>query len=165
MAVEIMRLLPDFPQVREYLSWMAQGYIFALTEEMKNSSLRHVRRVEPDRVNEIYSLLSQLVQVPDKACLLIAHNQSELMGYFLGFLKDCLAETPAQIGYVNGLYVLPPFRRQQVAQQLIENGLEWFRSKNISLIELYITQGNQTATELWKKNGFFATDTVFMKTI
>jgi ribosomal protein S18 acetylase RimI-like enzyme len=55
-------------------------------------------------------------------------------------------------GMVNGLYVDPQFRKNDVGRQLVQAAMEWF--KGVDYVELQVVHGNNMASEFWKKVGF-----------
>ncbi len=57
-------------------------------------------------------------------------------------------------GFVEDCYVIPSLRRQGIGSRLVLGAMKWFRSKQISRIELSLFAGNKEGKAFWKKSGF-----------
>ncbi len=77
-------------------------------------------------------------------------------------LKPCIGERPGVLGYINGLFVIPRYRRAGWGQRLVDRGNDWFREQGVTLIELYTTIGNDSAERFWKRNHFHPYETVML---
>ncbi len=53
-----------------------------------------------------------------------------------------------------GVYVTPPWRGLQVAEELIKSCLMWARAKGIVIVRLGVTATNQTAIRCYERCGF-----------
>lgn len=147
---------------REDIDWMSSVYCDAVSNEIQQTEARDLRHVDPHKKWEISEMLEKILLRGSLGCLLIAEKEGQRVGYFLGMVKDCVAEIPSRIGYVNGLYVIGPYRRQGIGQRLLNEGNEWFRNVGLELVELYTASGNAEAKGFWRKNGFFQTEVVML---
>lgn len=163
--ISIHRSEPESATWRDDLAWMCSQYLEAISEEISQSEGRRWRRADPGRSHEISEALSKILVCPESGCLLIASHGPERMGYFLGMTKDCIAESPSVVGYINGLYVRPPYRSQGIGRRLLRAGYEWFRSQGLRLVELYTAVENDSGKSFWSQQGFIATEVVMMKEI
>lgn len=165
ISFEIVRLKPGLPDLASHIQFLCSSYFDALTEENQTAPMGCFRKVDRQEGGKLSSYFSELVASDDYACLLIAldsFNRSP-MGYFMGVVKECMAETPSRVGYINGLYVLPEERKRGIAQSLFDQGMAWFECQSLSLVELYVSTGNQAAKGFWRKNGFSLNEEVWAK--
>lgn len=156
----IRAVSPDDADWHARLAWLTESYCAAIEEELSHSWLRTHRRLERARRGEISDVLARLVAEPTCAHLLMVDCAGAPVGYFLGLVKPCVAEDPHIVGYVNGLYVVPAFRRRGIADQLVRRGVAWFRSQGIRMAELYVGIGNDAARAFWRKHGFATSEEV-----
>ncbi len=63
--------------------------------------------------------------------VLLAIEGSNLVAFAELSIRDNLKELPGKrVGYVEGLYVAPPFRRQGIARKLLQASRLWARHNN-----------------------------------
>ncbi|QQR81088.1 MAG: GNAT family N-acetyltransferase [Deltaproteobacteria bacterium] len=141
-------------------SWFLDTYFLAVEDEIKKGSARSWRRVDRSQRDELKKVFENLISQKDKTCLLIAFEGDQPRGYFLGIVKDCVAEIPSMVGYINGLYVDPSKRRQKVASRLYEKGIQWFQEHEIFHYELYVALESQEAHQFWSQKGFVLSEQV-----
>ncbi|MBI4239276.1 MAG: GNAT family N-acetyltransferase [Deltaproteobacteria bacterium] len=161
-TITIQRVGPDIPSWAEDRAWLAEAYCDAIAEELTHSWVQTIRRVDRNRRDEIMDMLSPLLLQKDRACLLVARHAAARVGYFLGLVKDCVAEVPAAVGYVNGLYVATEYRRLGIAGHLYTEGRKWFAAQGLTAVELYTAVGNAAASAFWRKHGFCVTEEVMV---
>jgi ribosomal protein S18 acetylase RimI-like enzyme len=78
-----------------------------------------------------------------------------------GFYPDWLP-MPAKIGCLNNLYVLPEYRGCHIASALCDRAMRWLRSvPEIKYIFVYISNGNDSVIDFYKKFGFESSHDVF----
>lgn len=159
---ELNSLNVDF---KKHVQWVQELYVLAVTEELSYSPAGAHRRLDPSRSRELAHALESLISDSNRCCLLMAFEGSLPIGYFLGVIKDCVGEDPSRMGYINGLYVLPAARRKKVAQSLLDAGVRWFKSRNLPLVELYVSIQNRAAQGFWRKNGYLPSEEVMFKKI
>lgn len=164
MSLTIEKLNPSNKNYSDCLDWISEQYIRAIEEE-SHFTAGVSRKVDPNGKWQVKQALSQILSAPHQAFMLLASHAEIKVGYFLGLIKYCVAEIPSQIAYVNGLYVIPEYRKQQIATQLVLSGYEEFRKMNLSVVELYITTKNEAAKAFWKKLGYQRTEEVFINSI
>lgn len=150
---------PDWPQSRD---WFVEAYFQAVTEENQQSPVRQWRHCDRTQTPQLVHLVEQMLAVPDRACLLFAQAGGETRGYFLGWVKEGVAEQPGRVGYVNGLYVAPAWRGRGVGQRLLTAGNAWFREQRLTLVELYTAIDNLGARHFWERNGYTNIEVVMM---
>lgn len=161
-TITIQRAGPQTSAWAEDRAWLAEAYCDAIAEELTHSWVQEVRRVDRTRQGEITEMLGPLLQQMNRSILLIARHAQKRIGYFLGLVKDCVAEDPAAVGYVNGLYVVPEYRRLGIAAHLYTEGRHWFAAQGLTAVELYTAVGNAAAAAFWRKHGFCVTEEVMV---
>jgi len=60
-------------------------------------------------------------------------------------------------GYIADLYVLPENRKQGAGKLLVARAMEWFKDKQVSLIQIRALSKNQAGVAFWEKQGFAST--------
>lgn len=160
MSLRIYRTWPMATSWKKDQEWLSDVYGHAVSEEMEHSPYAGSRKIDFSRKHEVSQMLEKLLFEEHHACCYIAEDDHHKVGYFLGMIKDCLAEIPDRIGYINGLYVIPEKRRLKVGQELLESGRRWFLQEGISFVELYIAHLNHEAKSFWKKNGYHVVEEV-----
>jgi ribosomal protein S18 acetylase RimI-like enzyme len=89
------------------------------------------------------------------AVIFVAEEKDEIVGLITGKISDNGAIIlPEKIGYVSIIVVLPKYRRKGIARQLWNRLNEWFLSKGIEEVQLYIVPENEEAKGFWKDCGF-----------
>lgn len=161
--LKITRTLPSSESWKADLDWTTQAYIQAVTEEINSGPLRGKRSVDSTRIENIHQHLENLLYQTESTFLLIGTKNSQRIGYFIGFIKECLAEIPPRVGYINGLYVEPSYRSQKVGSALYDEALKIFNLWNMPMIELYTALGNSSGKSFWIKRGFVASEEVLVK--
>lgn len=152
-----LRVYRSWPAVSSWTEdqrWVSETYVRAVSEEMAQTPEPHLRKMDTSKIEDVSSMLEKLLIQVNQSSLFIAEVRGERAGYFLGMIKECLAENPDRIGYINGLYVVPECRRSRIGQELLEAGRRWFRKEGISFVELYVALLNQSAKRFWEKNGY-----------
>ncbi len=161
-SLRIERLSPALATWSGDIDWLVTRYFHALAAEIHQTPARDRRRVDPGQSAEVMALLEGIATQQERACLFIARNGEARWGYFLGMLKDCVGEIPRSVGYVNGLYVEPPYRKLGIGSLLLQAGWSWFRQHGATLVELYTAVENIPALRFWQKHGFFQSEIVML---
>ena len=93
----------------------------------------------------------------DRDLLLIAYSQQ---GQAIGFIHvsirmDYVEGSPdPPTGYVEGIYVRAPFRKQQVGRQLLQKGEDWARENACRKIASDAEIGNLVSQQFHQRVGF-----------
>jgi len=89
--------------------------------------------------------------------ILVVEQEGKLIGYALG---EIYRENPAsdngtgKIGLLDELYLDEAARGKGLGQQLIDELMQWFESKEIKRVKLHAYSWNEQAAALYEKNGF-----------
>jgi ribosomal protein S18 acetylase RimI-like enzyme len=87
------------------------------------------------------------------ACTFMAFDQGEAAGLVSAFL---LAEADRRAHLVS-MWVSPEHRRTGVATALVDAILDWSRHQHVRNVELWVTETNEPARQLYARCGFLET--------
>ncbi len=93
----------------------------------------------------------------DRLCLV-----AELDGTAVGFLLGAVLVRPRvfehrSYGHIYDLFVDPAQRNRGVGESLVNEALQWFRSRRVEKVDLYAHARNEMGLRFWEKMGFDAT--------
>jgi len=89
--------------------------------------------------------------------ILVVEQEGILIGYALG---EIFRENPAsdngtgEMGLLDELYLEEAARGKGLGQQLIDELMQWFESKEIKRVKLHAYTWNEQAAAVYEKNGF-----------
>lgn len=89
--------------------------------------------------------------------IIVAQNPTDgkIVGFISGFIKYLYPWFKTKsVGHISYIIVDHNFRRQGIGNLLENAAHEWFRSKNISYIELYVEEVNEAGKNAWVNYGF-----------
>jgi ribosomal protein S18 acetylase RimI-like enzyme len=91
-------------------------------------------------------------------------------GEIVGTIRATIKEAPSfykdkWIGYTDDLVVKEEYRRKGIGGQLISKSIEYYKSKDISIVESKIYEFNKPSQALSEKLGFKKTFSYFYKRI
>ena len=90
-----------------------------------------------------------------KKMVLVAEDKNKIIGFIVGELEKGVPIFKRKfIGRIGGTYILSKYRRKGITKQLIKILFDWFRSKKIEFIELYVDHRNTLGLKTWEKMGF-----------
>lgn len=111
-------------------------------------NLRKVYEVELESFEHPYPFpifLSYLISKPNG--FLIAKINNQIVGYIIGITKK-------NIGTIVSIAVKKDYRKKGIGKKLLDSIIEYFKSKNVSLINLQVRIDNYEAISFYEKNGF-----------
>lgn len=114
----------------------------------------------PQDIQAIQTQLLTLMKSP-YANVIVAKKNNVVIGYATMTIHHDLAED-FYYGLVNELFVIATNRRSGVASHLITASKEWFVTKNIEAVQIYVALDNPKAVEAFKANGFTPEFTLLM---
>jgi ribosomal protein S18 acetylase RimI-like enzyme len=89
------------------------------------------------------------------AVIFVAEEEGEIVGLITGRISDNGGIIlPEKIGYISITVVLSKYRRKGIAKRLWERLNEWFLSKGIEEVQLYVVPDNDEARGFWQDCGF-----------
>lgn len=78
-----------------------------------------------------------------------------IVGFISGFVKYLYPWFKTKsVGHISYMIIDHKYRRHGIGKLLEKGAAEWFGSKNISYIELYVEEQNLTGKSAWDKYGF-----------
>ena len=95
----------------------------------------------------------EIAACPEHEVLFIARDGKIPCGTVYLRLESGIAELYA-------MWVDPAFRRRHVGFALLEAAMSWARDRRASQIELWVTEGNEAAANLYRRAGFASTGQV-----
>jgi ribosomal-protein-alanine N-acetyltransferase len=110
--------------------------------------LRKVYEVELESFDHPYPFpvfLNFLLREPNG--FLIAKMNDQIVGYIVGV-------TEKDIGTIDSIAVKKDYRRKSIGKKLLDSIIEYFKLKNISIINLQVRIDNYEAISFYEKNGF-----------
>ncbi|MBI2653528.1 GNAT family N-acetyltransferase [Candidatus Woesearchaeota archaeon] len=85
----------------------------------------------------------------------IAQDKNKVVGVIQGEIKKgYFVHNTNFIGHYSTMLVKKEYRAKGIATELFKAMTNWFESKNIKLVDLYVHSGNKIALEMYKKLGF-----------
>jgi GNAT superfamily N-acetyltransferase len=83
----------------------------------------------------------------------VAEEEGQPVGLVFGlFDRD-----DAALGHLGGMWVEPAWRRRGVGRALVAAVIAWARERKLRAVELWVTEGNRGAIDLYAAHGFRAT--------
>jgi ribosomal protein S18 acetylase RimI-like enzyme len=92
----------------------------------------------------------EIAACPEREVLFIARDGNIPCGTVYLCLESGISELYA-------MWVDPAFRRRHVGSALLEAAITWARDRHASQIELWVTEGNEAAANLYRRAGFAST--------
>lgn len=88
--------------------------------------------------------------------VLVAEDGGEIIGYAQISIEDSPTYASVKkIGVVHDMFVLEPYRRKKIAEQIFSEAMDWFSSKKVKNIELSVDSRNIAGVKYWESLGFF----------
>ncbi len=87
--------------------------------------------------------------------LFVMELEGKIVGYILGELHQRKPIYPAgNYGFISDLCVSSEYRRRGFGRKLVEELMQWFESRKVNSIELFLLEANPTSTAFWSTLGF-----------
>ncbi len=91
----------------------------------------------------------------DASCLLVAEVDDTTIGFALGGLVDTtLGLKPAAYGHIAHMCVTAGWRRRGVGRQLFARLREWFQTRGLCSIHIYVSRFSPVSQVFWRRLGF-----------
>lgn len=100
----------------------------------------------------IQEQIEQYIQSKHGVVFIAINENHQAIGYGIASMKQDLV-SDMLYGQVDEVYVVPEYRRQRIAKNLVNNLLNWFNQQDISLIHVYVDLENELALDFWEKIG------------
>ena len=89
------------------------------------------------------------------AVIIVAEHAGAILGFVAGRVRTMppyFGSTP--IGTISEVFVCEPHRGGGIGRQMLALALEWFRSKEISRVELQVVAGNEHGLRFYRQLGW-----------
>lgn len=99
--------------------------------------------------------LKEQINSPNQFIFVAQDSTGVVVGFIAGFIKALYPWFKTKsVGHVSYLVIDPAFRHIGVGRLLESYAIEWFKSKNISYIEVYVEEKNSVGQNAWSAYGF-----------
>jgi ribosomal protein S18 acetylase RimI-like enzyme len=79
----------------------------------------------------------------------------DILGYCYAVINDYLPVFDTKFyGSIVNLSVTTGARRHHLGQRLVEQTLDWFKTKGITRVDVTVAKKNEISTKFWRKMGF-----------
>jgi ribosomal protein S18 acetylase RimI-like enzyme len=87
--------------------------------------------------------------------ILVAEGDDEVVGYCISLVMQYPPVFEVErYGFVQDIAVTESHRRAGVGTMMLEDTLEWFRTSEVSRIEVHVSAANPVSQAFWRKHGF-----------
>ena len=87
--------------------------------------------------------------------ILVALEDGIPIGFAVAVMHESQAFFRTDIwGTISDIAVYAAHQNKGIGEQLLTHTLDWFRSNNISELEVSVLSGNESGLLFWKRNGF-----------
>lgn len=125
--------------------------------EFEQKLIAHERPLDPTlKENEhiTYYDLPALMASDDSE-VFVAEVNGVIAGSGYGVIEENKSKyRESKYGYIGFIYVKDEFRRQGIADKVMESLFEWFKEKGVNEAMLRVYEGNVGAIRLYEKLGF-----------
>ncbi len=108
-----------------------------------------------DNVRSGYKEHLREMMAAEDTLVFVALNEGNVVGYSIAQIrKSSPAFQREKYGFIEEMAVKADYRRRGIGAQMLGKIMDWFKSRNIDMIELDVTVANQVGYPFWKKHGF-----------
>ena len=87
--------------------------------------------------------------------LVLVAQDKEIVGYLMCSIKDQRPNAATRkIGHIEGVYVIPAYRRRGIAAVLIKEALKWLKERKVEYVDLNVDVQNAAAFAAYTAMGF-----------
>ncbi|MBI2611224.1 GNAT family N-acetyltransferase [Candidatus Gottesmanbacteria bacterium] len=87
--------------------------------------------------------------------LLVAEENGNIVGFMSGFIKYLFPwYSIKRVGHISFTFIDGNFRGRGIGSKLLAEAIAWFKSQNLSYVELYANEKNSPGLSFWKSHGF-----------
>ena len=100
-------------------------------------------------INSIKSTLGKLSNI------YLAYDNNKIVGFAAGIIRLSPAYLGnKKIGYLSHLFILPDYRRTGAGESLSQQLDNWFKEKNVDLVEVEVIVDNTNSINFFNKMGY-----------
>jgi ribosomal protein S18 acetylase RimI-like enzyme len=94
----------------------------------------------------------------------IAKDNGNFIGYVMGWIEYRPAiYLKRKCGYLSNIYIDETYQKQEIGKRLYHSIEDWFKEKNVDVIEIKADARNNTAIQRFKQYGFNELSITFYK--
>lgn len=108
-----------------------------------------------DNFDELFAIwVKEQLNSPMKV-ILVAEENNEAVGFISGYIKTLYPWFRIKsVGHIAFLSVHPDHRRKKIGQELEEKIIDWFKSQNVSFIEVFVDELNLIGCLVWNSYSY-----------
>ncbi len=89
-----------------------------------------------------------------KVKILVAVYNDKIIGFVLGQIKKDPVFNKYESAYISGIYLEPKYRGKNIADNMFNEMMSWFKGNNKSVVRLNTMGANKKAQQFYSKMGF-----------
>ena len=140
----------------------------AIVELQEYERLRHATRLPGEQIADAYLVWIES-QTAAGGTILVAERGGDFLGFVAGWVEETtnIAETADsnRFGYVSDICVLPRFRGQRIATQLLDGIEQYLRAAGVRRLRIASLAVNASARASYEHAGFIPYEVVYEKVI
>jgi ribosomal protein S18 acetylase RimI-like enzyme len=140
----------------------------AIIELQDYECLRHPTRRPGEQIAEAY-LDWMLCQAEANGVVLVAERDTKFIGFVAGWIEqaDNIGETADsnRFGYISDICVMPAFRGNQIAAQLLDGIGQYFCRTGVTRLRINSLAVNTSAQTSYERAGFVPYEVLYEKVI
>jgi ribosomal protein S18 acetylase RimI-like enzyme len=138
----------------KYIDQVA-GLFNDLVTEIKDETDDLYYQVNNLQIENTRILLTEILE-DNYAAAFIALDDEKPVGFISGQIQSNflpLSNIP-KVGYISGAYIKQGFRKKGIMKLLENRMIEFFKSKNLTYVDLNVINNNITGKRCWKELGY-----------
>ncbi|MFW6308764.1 MAG: GNAT family N-acetyltransferase [bacterium] len=132
----------EVPQGLSFQNWQLK------TKEQKNKYLKARNLAFPDSQMDLVDLNWFLSGLNQGLAIVALQKKEKVVGGCFVYLVE------EKVGVIEDLFTVPDWRRKGIAQKTVQSVFTYAREKNMTQLELEVSNKKQGVVELYKKAGF-----------
>jgi ribosomal protein S18 acetylase RimI-like enzyme len=140
----------------------------AIVELQDYERLRHATRLPSEQVADAYLAWMER-QAAAEGAILVAVSDASFAGFVAGWIAndENVAETPDsnRFGYISDICVMPAYRGQRIAAQLLDGIEHYLRRAGISRLRINTLAVNTSAQSSYEHAGFAPYEILYEKLV
>lgn len=127
---------------------------FWYEEEGLHKRFNEKAALRKDARKRIYNFIKLNIAKNNYAAF-IAEHSNKVVGVLQGQIKKgYFLNNVGYVGHYSTIFIDRGYRQKGVAKKLFKAMTQWFKSKNIKSVDLYVHSKNKIALKAWKRLGF-----------
>ncbi|MEC1356414.1 GNAT family N-acetyltransferase [Bacillus sonorensis] len=110
--------------------------------------------LDEEEKKAVQEQIQQYIQSTYGVVFAVTNEKSRAVGFGIASMKQDLVSNTLY-GQIDEIYVSPRYRRQNIAGNLVDDIMNWFKRKDVSFVHVSVDIENQTALKFWQGIGNF----------